>query len=315
MRNNKKPQDNGQNVNIAVVGTLNWVETAASLCALGGLEAKAFKLYRYRQAIRFLLSRDFRKADALYQVGAGGIKYLIAARIFCKPLIKHWIGSDAYDLSIGRGWKHRLWVSLYKRCVALHLADSPEVSRLVENVGIHPEVVRLLPPELLGQVLPLPEKFTVLGYWQDDDIEKYGGHHILRLAREFPDIHFLIVGASGRNVEASPNVTFLGFQRDMTEVFRQTSVFVRIPSHDSISALALEMLSRGRYVIYTHPLPGSIYVDSYAAASKALQELQGKREPNTAAVGLIRENYDPKTQAKRLNELICEKLNLLPNKR
>jgi glycosyltransferase involved in cell wall biosynthesis len=308
-------QIQGHLSSIVVVGTLNWVETAASLCKSGGFEAKAYKLYKYSQALKFVLSPEFRKAKALYQIGAGGMKYLILARIFGKPLIRHWIGTDAYNISTGNSWEHRFRVSLLKRYVALHLADSPEVSSLLEKVGIHSEVVRLLPAELLGEVLPLPEKFTVLGYWQDKDIEKYGGHQILHLAKEFPDIRFLIVGATGENVEVPANVTFLGFQRDMTEVFRQTSVFVRLPSHDSISALALEMLSRGRYVIYTHPLPGSIYVDSYAAARKALQELQRRREPNTAAAGLIRENYDPNTQAKRLSKLICEKLNLLPNKR
>lgn len=300
---------------LAVVGTLNWVETAVSLCTLGGLKAKAFKLYRYPQALRFLLSRQFRNSDALYQVGAGGIKYLLAAKMFRKPLIKHWIGTDAHNLSIGCGWKHHLRLNLLKRYVTLHLADSPEVRALLEKVGIHPEVVRLLPVDLLGDVLPLPKKFTVLGYWYDDNIEKYGGRYILRLAEEFPDIPFLVVGATGKDVEAPPNVTFLGFHHDMMEIFRQTSVFIRLPSHDSISALALEMLSRGRYVIYTYPLPGSTHVKNYEAARETLCKLREKEEPNIEGADLIRRNYDPVTQAKHLSELIYRKLHIPPNKK
>ena len=289
---------------MAVVGTLNWVDTAASLCKLGGIEAKAYKLHKYSQAFKFILSKEFRNSDAIYQVGAGGIKYLIIAKLFRKPLIKHWIGTDAYCIANGSGWKHRFKLNVFKKYAALHLADSPEVNQQLEEVGIHCKVVRLLPPEMLGEILPLPDKFTVLGYWFDENIEIYGGEHILRLAKDFPHINFLVVGATGKGIEASPNITFLGYQKNLNDIFPKVSVFVRLPSHDSISALALEMLSRGRYVIYSHPLPGSIQVNNYEEARQALKKLIDKKQPNTEAPELIRKEFNPDVQADNIGILI-----------
>jgi len=295
-------------IRIVVVGTLNWVETAAQMCLAGGLEAVAYRINRYGQALRLLMSHEFRNCNAIYQVGAGGIKYLLVARLFGKPLIKHWIGTDAHNLAYLKNWKYGLYRILFKRWTTLHLADSPEVVSVLAKVGIEPPVVRLLPADLLGEVMQMPEHFTVLGYWYDEDIDRYGGRDILRLARDFPDVRFIVVGAGGSNVDAPKNVEFLGVVDDMKQVFKDTSAFVRLPSHDSISVLALEMLSRGRYVIYTHSLPGGIRVAGYEQAREALHKLKDVQIPNHEGARLVGKEYDPNLQAKKLGELIREHL-------
>jgi hypothetical protein len=67
----------------------------------------------------------------------------------------------------------------------------------------------------------------------------------------------------------------------MDALYRQTSVVVRLTSHDGTSFMVLEALSRGRHVIWTYPVPGVIHASGFAAVSAALRDLLARHAAGT----------------------------------
>ena len=75
-----------------------------------------------------------------------------------------------------------------------------------------------------------------------------------------PEITFYIAGSSNEtNLSVPNNVIFLGYVEDLEAIYLKTSVFIRLPKHDSLSAMVLEMLSRGRYILYNKKFPTCHY--------------------------------------------------------
>ena len=60
---------------------------------------------------------------------------------------------------------------------------------------------------------------------------------------------------------------------DMDALYAETTVLVRLTSHDGTSFMVLEALSRGRHVIWTYPMTGVIQASGFEAVSGALREL------------------------------------------
>jgi hypothetical protein len=275
---------------IVVVGTLNHLDSAATLCRAAGMEAWTAPIQRYPHAVRWLLSEKFWRADAVYQCGTGGVKYLLAARLFGKPLIRHWIGSEAWSFLADRGPLHRLRRWLARRGPALHLFVTGEVGASLAEVGIEGTVVRFITPQMRAECAPMPEEFSVLSYWHPGRRSFYGGDVVLALARELPDIRFRVLGTSDpEDAELPPNVELLGFVDEIDPCLRRASVLIRMPRTDGAPNLPIEMLARGRYVIYNKPLPGCHLARNLEEARRALLEIRALREPNQEGARFVRE--------------------------
>jgi hypothetical protein len=181
------------------------------------------------------------------------------------------------------------------------VADSQEVAEELRTGGLKVmEVARLLPPSVRAEVMPLPSKPTVMCYWTD----AYAGFHradmIMELARRFPDVPFKVAAAKGAGLDAPPNVEFLGWQDDLTRVYSQCSIFLRLPEHDSLSAIVLEALVRGRYVIYNRRTPHCRYAETLEQACEALGELRKMVSPNESGAAWVKENFDPVLELDKL---------------
>lgn len=284
---------------IGVVGTLNFLDEAVKLCSLAGIEARAYPLNRYGPAIRWLVSRDFRRCTMLYQPGAGGIKYIVAGRLLGRPTIKHWIGSDAHSLADGRGLAHAFKVWILRNWPAYHLAVTQGLAERLAPLGIRTAgIVRYVTESVtIGHLEPLPERFTVLSYWTPGRREFYGGNIVLEAARKMPDVRFRIVGNDGTDEPTAPNVEYLGYRKDMPTVFSQATVLVRLPRTDGAPNMPLEMLVRGRYVIYNEPLDGCILARSVEEVCRALADLRDETLPNADGARLVREQFSPENEA------------------
>ncbi len=283
---------------IAVVGTRNWLGVAEHLLRIAGYSSWPLRVERRWLFLRVLFSPRIWSAEAIHMVwGAELPASIMLAWILRKPLVWHWIGSDVPRFAGWRGWKRRLANRLARRSVVAHLADSPELAAELKKLGIDAEVCRLLPASIEAEVLPLPEKFRVLSYWFDDRRTFYGGEIILGAARCLPDVEFIIAGAEGRGAPTLPNVTYLGRLDQLEEIYARVSVFVRMPEHDSLSAMVLEALARGRYVICNKPFDECLYADSLDSLCAAIGQARSQSVPNRAGAAVVKSSFRLQAEA------------------
>jgi hypothetical protein len=243
---------------------------------------------------------------AVYQVYGVSRWPCLSWGISRTPYILHWIGSDLLRLKGEKGIRG-IVNSLNVRAFPVgHLADSHALAEELALIGIQANVVHLLPKFLEAGLESLPEVPTVLSYWSDNDPGFYGADTILRLAEEFPDIRFLILKSTGQGLPSLSNVTYLGFRTDMPNVYREASVLIRLPHHDSLSAMVLEMLVRGRYVIYNRPLPGCRMAGGYEEVRTALLELRSTREMNLEGATYVKETFSMAREAQNLKAALVQ---------
>ncbi len=80
-------------------------------------------------------------------------------------------------------------------------------------------------------------------------------------------------------------------------------MLIRLPEHDSLSAMVLEALARGRYVIYSEEFPFTETAGNFDEARDALARLLANRQPNYSGAEYVRRNYSLDEQAERLREI------------
>jgi glycosyltransferase involved in cell wall biosynthesis len=128
----------------------------------------------------------------------------------------------------------------------------------------------------------------------------YLAPEVMKLAAAFPEVLFVIMGDHGEGMEAPANVKFLGRLDDMNQVYSWISVYLRLLRHDSLSAMVLETLARGRYVVYSKEFPFTEYAENLPAAHQALERLLDKKEPNVAGAEVVRAHYSLNREARTL---------------
>jgi len=293
------------------MGMWNWLETAAELLRRAGISHEVVDLRTKRDLLRWILQGQWRRFDLVYHIGGINWQHGLACRLLCKPVLWHWCGSDVLALKESRGWRGVINHFAAYRWAVGHLADSPELAEELQEISIRSHVVRLLPKFIEADVEPLPEKFTVLSYWGNNRRDFYGGDIVLKLAEEFPQFEFRILMATGEGEEVSlPNVKFLGYRKDMPRIYSESSVLIRLPKHDSLAKMPLEMLARGRYVIYNKKVPGCHFARNLTEARRALLEISQLRDPNIAGARMVKERFSLDKEAAKLADVIkglCKK--------
>jgi hypothetical protein len=291
---------------VGVVGTTNFLNIGVNTVRESGLgDAVAFPFTSRIEALCWLASPTFRSVDVIYQRGGADVWYICGGALFGKPVIKHWTGTDTNHVRRGNvltgAFRH--WV--YRAMPAYHLAVNKHVAGRVEREGIKVRgCVRSVTPFMDAAVSLLPEKFTVLGYWRKGRREFYGGDQFLELARRHPEVQFLVVGVDEHGEPTLPNVKYLGIVDDMDAVFRQASVLVRLPESDGAPNMPVEMLLRGRPVIYNHDHIGCYVANDIEEVSRILLELAEQKEPDIATAELVRCEMRLEAQACRFRDIM-----------
>ena len=311
--NNKK-----QPYRVLLMGPcIYWDDVGAGLLRREGLYCDIFSKTGWLTYILWAVRGRWRRYDVIYHI-SGIWSWLLSLILSMtgKPIIWHWIGSDVLYFKSGvpshglGGVVNRLTARMPSE---IHIADSPEVAEELGGIGIRASVVRLLPERVEADVRPLPPNLSVLSCWSDSRKDLYGGGLVLQLAQEFPNVEFKIAVATKDDEVSLRNVKFLGFQKDMEDIYDHSTVLVRVPEHDSLSAMVLEMLARGRYVIYNKELPGCHFAQNFEEAKKALIEIMKLKEPNISGAQFVKEKFSVAGEAKKLAQ-ICTGLATKPVK-
>jgi len=180
---------------------------------------------------------------------------------------------------------------------------SENLQKELQNMGI-PSIVWPIPVDsdyfVIDELPPMPKKFAVLCKLADDRL--YGSDILFRLAKDFPSVTFLIV--PGENVEPSwllskvesvSNLVYLGWRNDMLDVYKQSTVLLRLTRHDGLSYMVVESLALGRQVIWSHDfLPFCHYVKNYDEVRKALLQIQMDPQLNIEGADYVRRNFTSK---------------------
>jgi len=293
---------------ILVTGYPYWAGVAAGMLQKAGLDAArwevgpqkvpaAIRWCRPLRLVTYLLDRPFRKARVIHYVGSvSSLLFLRVARCLGKRVVLHWVGTDVMKLGESVEGGNRRLLKFYKAVPHFHFADSPEIAEELAALGISAQVFRLLPDSVTPRDLPMPERPAVLVYWSPERREFYGGRIIDALAEEFPQVRFYVVGSSGEGAPQHPNMKYLGWLESLEEIYRKVSVLIRLPEHDSLSVMVLEMLSRGRWVIYSKPFPHTEFAADLDEARLALRRCLSRTGKNEAGQEYVQRSFSPEAQ-------------------
>ena len=294
-----------KNKGIAVHGCENWQPVLLNIAARGGVELKCLPSFQnLRQFACWLLSKESKSYGFIYYIGGRCSSFCLLGRLLGKRMIVHWIGSDVIQYQGRLNLRKHLGLWIHRNLVDLVLADSEIVQEELKEIGIDSHLLRLLPKAMSGQVTALPEEPMVLSYWSDDRFDFYRGNVVFALAQTFPQVTFLIAKATGRGLKEVPsNVKLLGLVENMPQLYKKCTCLVRVPRHDGLSAMVLEALAYGRYVIYSYRFPHTSFASSFDSARVALEDILRKDEPNVAGANHVQENFSIDKEAACLREL------------
>jgi len=292
-------------------------------CVLGSVLASSNGIPKDQNTSKFCIPKcilQIARADVCYLIGGtwADIPFFRLCRFLRKPVVMHWVGSDV--LRAMKAFEQgRLSQHVVETCN--HWAEVPWTAEELSSVGIPAEVVPLGSSLVAtARVSPLPETFTVLTLLRSTKPIFYGAHHILRLAREIPEIRIICVGHNESPFhlicESLPsNINLLGQLDNLGSAYAESTVLVRMTEHDGLSFMVLEALAHGRYVIWSYPLngvPGAYLAREYETMFQHVQALyerhvQGRLPPNREGAEFVRFHYDPA----RVAEGICARLRAL----
>lgn len=244
------------------------------------------------------VARAAARADIVYLIGsridraAPQDKLL---RLRRKPTVIHWVGTDV-QIAVEEHRRGNVSVRVAERPV--HWCDASWLVDELRTIGVFSEYVALPIPLDTALTPPFPERFSVLLYYPEDafDREVFDTETLLRLPYDFPDVRFVLLPSRRETLpELPPNVETPGWVNGLDSVYRDVHVVVRLTSHDGLSFMAVEALSRGRYVIWTHPMTGCIQAAGFEAVSLGLRALLDRH-----LAGDLRPNLSGKQAVTRL---------------
>jgi hypothetical protein len=252
------------------------------------------------------------QADACYFIGGLWTDnwFLRITRLFRKPLVIHWVGTDVLEVS------EAIKAEGVSRAVlktSIHWAEVPWTARELNLVGIPTEVVPLTSTLTTARIAPLPKKLTVLTYFPDARYEFYSASYILRLAKEMPDIQIFCVGSEEMafHTTSGPlpsNIKLLGRVDSLEKTYDESTILIRMTKHDGLSFMVLEALAHGRYVIWSYLLdgaPGLFVASDYEAMYEHMQVLYNKHLQNNLSTNddgaeFVLSRYNPAQVAEEI---------------
>jgi hypothetical protein len=244
--------------------------------------------------LTMLLENLFR-VDLWYQIGgyAGHGRIYKLTNMLGVPVVLHWVGSDVL---VAQRYFERHPEHLPPKAKVIHWAGAPWLVDELKQIGINAQFVPL-PLKTVGIFLsqdppPLPKNFKILTYLSDQRPAFYGWDHILLLAKDFPYIEIIVIGATGSFVRHHPpNVRFLGWVSDTFPVFADCTVIIWMTEHDGYGGTVQEALSLGRYAIWTYPFPGAFLAKDYSSLFYHVSYLYNLHKEGNLTINQVGRTY------------------------
>lgn len=215
-------------------------------------------------------------------------------RLLGKKVVIHWVGTDVLHVK-----KKPLVREIIKRVANLHLAVSPWLVDELREIGIKATVIPLIPTYLPKVDITWPSDKFVHVYLPEGKEEFYGAEDTFNLARQMPNVKFLITANSGKGMPQLPNITYLGWIEDMEIVWSKVRVYLRLTEHDGMPLMVIEALQRGKYVVWSYEFPYCIKAESFESTKKSLITALEHSELNKEGIEYARHTFDPSVVIKQ----------------
>lgn len=260
------------------------------------------------------------RADAIYHITSRVDRrspQAIFSRAWRRPYVIHWVGTDVL---VALEEHRRGNIDQRFLRVATHWCDAPWLGEELAEIGVKADYQPLPVVDLSSDPPPpLPGDFRALLYLPENPEYRkvFDVETLLRLPHELPEIQFTVVPSPPRTLPGPlpPNLRAPGWIENMDPIYRDTTVLVRLTTHDGTSFMALEALSRGRHVIWTYPMTGVRQARGLEAVKAELLDLferhkRGELGLNEEGMRFAREEFEPRRVAqdidRRLRALVRE---------
>ncbi|RBP83273.1 hypothetical protein EBI01_18985 [Marinomonas rhizomae] len=195
----------------------------------------------------------------------------VYCKVFRKKYIVFWCGSDVDRAVVDyKNDKFTLKNKIALKC-SKHYCEVPWIKEKLESIGIESEILingNVIFQEEEFSISPFPEKFKVFTYLGKGKEEFYGLGWLKKLAKDFFDVEFVVIGTDNYSLFCdAKNITLLGWVDDVDRVVKDNVIYLRLTQRDSIGNLVLFSAINGRYVIRTK------YIDNISITVKSYDEL------------------------------------------
>lgn len=266
-----------------------------------GVSAKLFVYPKSKfslEPIRWTLRLWRDKANIIHFLwGDNHVLLYIIARLMGKKVVIHWVGTDVLHVK-----KKPLIKEIIKRVANLHLTVSPGLAEELNEMGIKATVVPLTPTYLPKGDIIWPADKAVHVYLPEGKEVFYGAEDTFNLARQMPNVKFLITANSGKGMPQLPNITYLGWIEDMEIVWSKVRVYLRLTEHDGMPLMVIEALQRGRYVVWSYEFPHCMQALSVEDAKKGLEVALEQKGMNVDGMVYANHAFDPSVVIKQTIE-------------
>ena len=286
---------------IGIMGIPRFMEALQAQLQNAGIESKKIPFSKVKAPFKML---DIDIIHCFYMPES--TKFFKLAKILGKKTVLHWIGSDVLRVITDPGRREKALKTT--KYVDLNMALSPWLKEELETLGIKSHVIPALPKNADFNVVSFPEQFTVLGYLPVFRHEFYGSEIIFKLAKEYPQIKFIIVTSAGKGegkdvFPSIPNLEYRGYIKNMSVLYDEVTVLVRIPEHDGQSIMVLEALAKGRHVIYKYAFPGCQKAVDYQEVKDIIDRMLKKTELNIEGSEYIKKEFNEKVVTENIINL------------
>lgn len=234
------------------------------------------------------------RAQALISFGGPSPHRLLVslAKKLRIPVFVFWAGSDVVTLLERPDDAQTL-----RTKNLTHLAAAPWLVEELKTVQIPADFVPAAGVTPPAEPQPFGDTFRVVTYLPQLRADFYGAQEVYAVARALSDVPFVVTGSNnGTDPRAPQNVSFSGHLDDVTSVLDASVALLRMPQHDGLSTMVLQALSRGRYVLWIHKIPGVTVIkalDDVIASLRSLKERHKARTlpSNSAGINFVASHF------------------------
>lgn len=253
------------------------------------------KLPRLPRLLKYIkITRLILKCDVIYGVSIGHVFLLwLTSKFLRKKTVNHWIGTDV--LNVLENEEIRKKAKKAQKYIDKNISGSFLLRDELQSIGISSEVIPLVPNDISFDLAKMPDEHKILVYLPNDKEEFYGSNIIIQLAKEFPNLKFIIVANDGAKLPDLPNLEFRGrvSAKEMNDIYNDISILIRIPKHDGMSLMILEALAKGKNVIYKYNFPYCLQAETYEEVKNQLCRIINKPcEINIDGHNYIKNNFN-----------------------
>ena len=251
--------------------------------------------------------KDVWKMDVIHFICAIGCRkyfYIIVIRyLLKKKIIVHFVGSDILRLKKVKYFDRLNWVLALKSTHRIFVGAPWHVDELKNYLKTESLILFFNNYESKREPIPFPYQFTVLSYLPPGKPGFYGEKLIKVLIEKYPEIKFIILGINKFSYFPNVETKQIDYDTDMMEIYKQTSLLIRLTKHDGFSSMVLEALSLGRNVIWTYNIPHCFQTEAEREKLLNLFNKARKRKYNSSGAHWVRNNFNYSNFINKLESL------------